>query len=403
MSNDRQNTVHVGLIFHSFQSENLGVGAFTVCNVSMIGKAIEANGGSPVFHVIGARGHLDYSDSVPWPSDFTNVGNKALTLPTSDLHRVIRKCDIFFDIGAGDGYSDLYKTKRLVRSVACKLLAARTGKPLILSPQTIGPFVTKSGTFIGKTGLRASQKIFARDAQSFDVLVKMGLEPRSTLTTDLAFALPFEKPASKKAAEQLAGGGLEIGLNVSGFLFDLAKVGTGRVKLALDYASYTRRLIERLLADERVARLHIVPHVRAPHFPGDDDGAAAAQLAKEYPELVIAPDFESPSAAKSYIAALDLFMGARMHSTIAALSSDTAVLPLAYSRKFNGLYESLEYPYLVDMVNEDEAAAMAGLDRILAELPAASAAAAASNAMAQEKLRVYSDYVDQAIAELMTA
>jgi len=45
---------------------------------------------------------------------------------------------------------------------------------------------------------------------------------------------------------------------------------------------------------------------------------------------------------------MDLFIGARMHSTIAAFSSGVPVIPIAYSRKFNGLYDTLQYPYYID-------------------------------------------------------
>ncbi len=47
-----------------------------------------------------------------------------------------------------------------------------------------------------------------------------------------------------------------------------------------------------------------------------------------------------------------------MHSTIGALSSGVPVIPVAYSRKFNGLYASLDYPWLIDAksgLSEDEA------------------------------------------------
>ena len=37
-----------------------------------------------------------------------------------------------------------------------------------------------------------------------------------------------------------------------------------------------------------------------------------------------------------------------MHSTIGAISSGVPVIPVAYSRKFNGLYDTLEYPYYID-------------------------------------------------------
>ena len=39
-----------------------------------------------------------------------------------------------------------------------------------------------------------------------------------------------------------------------------------------------------------------------------------------------------------------------MHSTIAAFSSGVPVVPMAYSRKFNGLFiDTLQYPYVSDM------------------------------------------------------
>ena len=44
---------------------------------------------------------------------------------------------------------------------------------------------------------------------------------------------------------------------------------------------------------------------------------------------------------------MDVFIGARMHATIGAFSSGVATIPVSYSRKFEGLYDSLEYDYLV--------------------------------------------------------
>ena len=43
-------------------------------------------------------------------------------------------------------------------------------------------------------------------------------------------------------------------------------------------------------------------------------------------------------------------MGARMHATIGAFSSGVPVIPMAYSRKFNGLFvDTLQYDAMVDM------------------------------------------------------
>ena len=44
----------------------------------------------------------------------------------------------------------------------------------------------------------------------------------------------------------------------------------------------------------------------------------------------------------------------RMHSTIAAFSSGVPVIPMAYSRKFNGLFlQTLNYEYMVDLKTSD--------------------------------------------------
>ena len=41
-----------------------------------------------------------------------------------------------------------------------------------------------------------------------------------------------------------------------------------------------------------------------------------------------------------------------MHATIGAFSSGVATIPVSYSRKFEGLYESLMYDYLVHALKD---------------------------------------------------
>lgn len=88
----------------------------------------------------------------------------------------------------------------------------------------------------------------------------------------------------------------------------------------------------------------------------ENDYAVSFDLQKEYnhPNLILAPLFLSPVDAKNYISGMDFFMGARMHSTIAAFSSGVPVVPMAYSRKFNGLFiDTLDYNHLVDLKKDD--------------------------------------------------
>jgi polysaccharide pyruvyl transferase WcaK-like protein len=48
-----------------------------------------------------------------------------------------------------------------------------------------------------------------------------------------------------------------------------------------------------------------------------------------------------------------------MHATIAAYSSGVPVVPISYSRKFEGLFGNLNYPWLVNARGVDTKAAIA--------------------------------------------
>ena len=82
---------------------------------------------------------------------------------------------------------------------------------------------------------------------------------------------------------------------------------------------------------------------------------------------------------------MDFVTGARMHACIAALSAGVAVVPLAYSRKFNGLLETLGYPHLADgkadSLEQAEAKIMTGFQQRVTL--AADARRSASKALAR--------------------
>lgn len=51
---------------------------------------------------------------------------------------------------------------------------------------------------------------------------------------------------------------------------------------------------------------------------------------------------------------MNIFMGSRMHATIASFSSGVVTIPVAYSRKFIGLFRNLGYNYVIDACNMDD-------------------------------------------------
>jgi polysaccharide pyruvyl transferase WcaK-like protein len=123
----------------------------------------------------------------------------------------------------------------------------------------------------------------------------------------------------------------------------------------------------------------------------EDDARASATLAAEFPGTVLAPAFTSPSEAKTYIAGLDFFAGARMHACIAAFSSGVPVVPMAYSRKFEGLFGTLGYGRTVDCTTETAEAIRQKIAAAWEDRANLKAEAAAALARGREKLGAYED------------
>ena len=94
--------------------------------------------------------------------------------------------------------------------------------------------------------------------------------------------------------------------------------------------------------EKKELEIYLISHVSA-------DYKVAKHIKEKYPTVNIVDEFDNPIKAKSFIADCDLFIGARMHATIAAISTGVPVIPIAYSRKFTGLFKTLDYPFVVDL------------------------------------------------------
>ena len=168
---------------------------------------------------------------------------------------------------------------------------------------------------------------------------------------DVAFFLPYKK-------ENFDISYIHVGLNVSALLWHGGYMRNNQFGLKEDYPTLVRTIISRFLSYEKVI-LHLVPHVVVSERGVENDYGVCYDLQQEFKSqrLILSPFFLGPCEAKGYISGLDFFIGARMHATIAAFSSGVPVIPMAYSRKFNGLFEeTLDYHYMVDLKqisNED--------------------------------------------------
>jgi polysaccharide pyruvyl transferase WcaK-like protein len=291
----------------------------------------------------------------------------------------LARCDVIFDISEGDSFTDIYGVKRCLVQSATKLAAMRGGRPLVLSPQTIGPFNKSWSRVLARRVIRNARFTFARDHLSTEALHDLGRTDRIDEVIDVAFRLPFARP------ERIAGSRIGVGVNVSGLMY----MAADRFQMNIDYPSFIRELLARLTARDEI-EVWLVPHVLA-EGSEDDDAAVNALIHTEFPKTKLAPRFRSSVEAKSFISGLDAFTGARMHACIAACSSGVPVVPIAYSRKFNGLFESIGYQRYVDGRNTTNTLGLEMIEKTLAELDQARSELAAAREVADGKLQRYED------------
>lgn len=330
--------INIGLLWHSASSGNLGVGALTIANMAIIRAVAHDLGLTPRFTIIGMRDGAATYVSEDEAAIF-EIDARALLDPRRCL-AVIQAQDCILDIGAGDSFTDIYGSKRYAFLWLTKAMAIATRTPLMFSPQTIGPFSRQPHSALAGFAMRHAAVVMTRDEPSVVATRKLAPKARCVRSTDVAFALPFEDRSAQR------GRTLRAGVNVSGLLFNDALNGRNRFGLDVEYAELMRSVIGRLQGAG--AEVCLISHVTTDD-PEDDDGRVADYLASEYPGTVRVPNFSSPVEAKSYISGLDFLVSARMHACIAALSSGTPVVPIAYSRKFQGLFGAISYPWTVDV------------------------------------------------------
>src|SRR3546814_1134166 len=90
---------------------------------------------------------------------------------------VIARQYCILDIGAGDSFADIYGLKRFLFLWASKMMAVARHVPIMLSPQTIGPFTRQPYRMLAKLALERADCVVARDEESFKVLRE--LAPRA--------------------------------------------------------------------------------------------------------------------------------------------------------------------------------------------------------------------------------
>ncbi|WP_164984059.1 polysaccharide pyruvyl transferase family protein [Cellulomonas endophytica] len=316
------------------RSSNLGVRALARGSAALAEQAFP---GVEVVHLAWGQG--------PAPvgvGDWRRVVKDRVSRP-SKLQEWLGGFDLAIDTRAGDSFADIYGMKRLRTQSLLADLTTQAGVPVVLGPQTIGPFGAREARTLARWSMRRAAAVMARDSVSAAYADGLG-RPVDVLSTDVVFALP--QPAAGAAPER------DVLLNVSGLLW----APNNHVDHE-QYRAHVLTVARGLLADGR--RVGLLAHVLDSHVADNDVPAVhevAALLDSPEVEVVVPTDLDD---VRAVVGAARLVIGSRMHACLNALSTGTAALPLAYSRKFDPLLRDLGWRHNVDLrTAEDPAGAV---------------------------------------------
>ena len=243
----------------------------------------------------------------------------------------LREATAVLSLG-GDNYTlDYGRPKRFFDAFET---VVRAEKPFVLWGASIGPFSSEPALeeeYLGK--LQHADLICVRETTTQQYLAEHKLVDTVRLTPDPAFILRPTHVALPALQEQDLRS-QPIGVNLSPLISRYLQTGEPWLMLAA-------RLLETIdsLVDSPI---YLIPHVVKPSnndFLFMQELLASLQTTRNTMYLV-APTYSAPEL-KFIIGQMSVFIGARTHATIAALSSGVPTISLGYSPKANGINKDI--------------------------------------------------------------
>lgn len=380
----------VGLLGTDFSSNNRGCGALGYASVEILNSVCKEKGVN-----LEVYAFLYRLDPKPQINDPNVVMHYIIIKPKKiafwkQAVQVFNKCDFVWDFTGGDSFSDIYGIKRFILNSAVKELAILCKTKFFMAPQTIGPFEKKLALLWAKHILKKSDICFVRDSISEEYVKNtFGVVPM--VTTDVAFALPYPE-AELRTKDKIC-----VGLNPSGLLWDGTKEFCVSKHIKVDYKEYIKGVLS-FLCNQGDYEVFLIPHSfsKKLEYP-ENDYRACLELNKMFPSTKLLCDFETPMEAKQAISSMDVFIGARMHATIAAFSTGVVTIPFSYSRKFEGLYQDLLYPFVISATRMETQEAVDKTLKWIADRDLLSEKMRDASIIVKEKQQVLSEVLDRAV------
>jgi colanic acid/amylovoran biosynthesis protein len=246
-----------------------------------------------------------------------------------EMFPYLERANAILSVG-GDNYSlDYGELPTLVTDLDDIVLEKK--KPLVIWGASVGPFneMPDYEQYMSHH-LTKVTGIFARESATTEYLKSIGVTENVYPVADPGFLMDPVKPEGIEDALPLEQGG--IGLNLSPLMARYATGGNLEAWTNLAAAIITE------VVQETEMPLYLIPHVTN---PASNDHTfmqnVLSKISGKHGNITLIPAIYNAAETKWIVSQMDLFGGARTHSTIAALSSGVPTMSFAYSIKARGI------------------------------------------------------------------
>jgi len=220
------------------------------------------------------------------------------------------------------------------------LMAKFFNKPVIMLPNSIGPFKTYVGRFLSKLALNRCDCLMLRDAISYKIAESLGINSTKILTADTALLLGKKTRLSRKRdTEPLIG------------------VSPGVYSHSLPADKVNEYIKEHAAALDMAAEKYDLSIVFLPHyisgFKFDDlEISKLIWQSMENRERATIIQVNDVNEFKSLLEKVDMLISSKMHPAVLGVSSFVPTLCIAYDHKQWGLFNHLDMTEMVINIQE---------------------------------------------------
>jgi colanic acid/amylovoran biosynthesis protein len=213
------------------------------------------------------------------------------------------------------------------------LFGLAAGKKTVIYAESMGPFRSKFTSFVTRIILNKVDLITVREKISLKYLEEIHVKKtRVVLTGDPAFLLkPTSVPLSNVKKPVIG-----ISVNPDMLPYFSWRFAKGRSAIIQKYAELMAHTIDNIIERYNVTVL-LFAHVIRPDSDDIKMSERVYDLIQHKQNVQLMRNKYAADEIKGAIATCDLFIGSRMHATIASISSGVPTVVLGHTHKFQGV------------------------------------------------------------------